>query len=180
VLKAKLQKLCKDEAGQSLVELALILPLIIMLLLLPVDFFRYINTKMILSSAASDSIEQLQYTSIENNTVEADILNQVAVIYGDRLDASLVTVDYESSAPTKEDYDFRVYSSRMAAFDPDDYWDFFEEKESNFWTVKVRLQMSYDMRPITFWGVLFLGDTYTVRTPEFTRSVYKNGYVPEM
>lgn len=177
-MKSKLQKLKKDEAGQSLVELALILPLIIMLLLLPVDFFRYINMKMILSSAASDSIEQLQFESIKDKKEEEFILNQVAVFYGDRLDMDLVSVDYEPLEEVKVGYDFRVYSSEKAASNPDTYVGLFEERGSNFETVKVRLQLSYDMRPITFWGVLFFDESFTVRTPEYTRSIYKNGYVP--
>lgn len=179
MLKQKLKKLKSDEAGQSLVELAIILPLLVILLMLPVDFFRYINTKMILSSAASECIQQLDYASSSPGTAHIKIMDYLSDCYVDRLDLGLVTMSYNPGIASKTtDYTYRIYSSALADPNPAHYWDQFEQLDSNFETEKVSLRFSYDIQPITFWGVMFLGDTVTVETPEYTRHIYKNGYTP--
>jgi hypothetical protein len=181
MLKSTLRKLQKDESGQSLVELVLILPLLIMLLTLPVDYFRYINTKMILSSAASEFIGDLNYTSANSGTAQADILHKVDIYYGDSIDSSKVHVShYAVGAATDFDNDYKywVYSSDLADPNPANYWDQFDGRDSDYHVAPVELQLSYDMEPITFWGVLFLGSNFEVETPVYTREVYESGYKP--
>lgn len=173
-----LKNLHRDESGQSFVELAMILPILIILLTLPIDYFRYISTKTILSSAASDSIVQLNYASIASGTAVADIKTTLNINYGDRLDTGSVLVTFDTSAPVTKDYSYYVYSSALADPDPEDYWNQFEDRESNYQVEDVELQFSYELTPITFWGKLFLGSSINVQTPVYTRSLYAGGYTP--
>ncbi|SHI18926.1 TadE-like protein [Sporobacter termitidis DSM 10068] len=176
MLKRKLKKLQRDETGQSLVELALILPLLIMLLTVPVDYFRYINTKTILSSAASESIGQLSYASIDSGSADSDIRETARDCYKDRLDSNKIGVDFTHGRLENVEYPYYVYSSDRQ--DPDNYWNQFDPRDSNYQTMEVHLQLSYELTPITFWGVMFLGDSINVQTPVYTRSVYAGGYKP--
>lgn len=177
-MKRKLQNWRKAEKGQSLVEFAIILPLLVLLLTLPVDYFRYINTKMILSSAASESIGQLNYASVSSGNPVNNIRQTIKDYYGDRLDSGKVHIDFNKGSLKKENYTYYVYSSAKADPDPAHYWDQFEERPSSYQCMAVQVQLSYELSPVTYWGVLFLGDTFDVQTPAYTRNIYVAGYTP--
>ena len=171
------QRWKKAESGQSLVEFAIILPILMLLLTLPVDFFRYLNTKMLLSSAAGESIGQLNYAAASSATAEDDILDTMSAYYGDRLDAGKVQVaKYDTGAINKKNYTYYVYTSDKATPDPAHYWDQFDDRPSSYQCMEVQVQFSYEVPTVTFWGTLFLGNTYEVLTPVYTRSIYAGGY----
>ena len=71
--RARLRSVTVAEGGQAIVEFALVLVLLIVLLMVPVDVFRYINTRMILNDAATDAVSRVNSDSIESGTAEADI-----------------------------------------------------------------------------------------------------------
>ena len=173
-----LQRWRKSEQGQSVVEFAVVLPVLILLFTVPIDFFRYINTRTLLCSAASESISQISYSSVQNNTLGADAMQLMQKTYGDRVDVGRVKISADSGSVEKKNYTYYVYSSDKANADPDDYWCQFDQRPSSYQCVDVRLQFSYDLTPVTIWGSLFFGDTFSVKTPIYTRSVYAGGYTP--
>ncbi len=175
-MKRKFQNWRKTETGQSLVEFAIILPILVLLLTLPVDFFRYINTKMILSSAASESIGQLNYASVSSGSAEADIKKMINDYYGDRLDNDKVQIDFNKGSLVKKNYTYYVYSSDKADPNPLNYGKQFEKRPSSYQCMEIQVQFSYELSPITYWGVLFLGNTFDIKTPAYTRKVYAGGY----
>ena len=67
-----LMSMIAEEDGQEIVEFALILTLLIVLLMVPVDVFRYANTRMILNDAATAAVTSVDYDSIEDNTYQSN------------------------------------------------------------------------------------------------------------
>ena len=177
-MKKRFRNWYKSEKGQSIVEFAIILPIMVVLFTVPIDFFRYINTRTLLCSAASESISQIGYGSIQSGTLSSDVLQLITSTYGDRVDTGRVNVLANPVSTTKHDYTYFVYSSAKANDDPSHYWDQFEERPSSYQCADIEVQISYEMKPITFWGSLYLGDSFVVETPMYTRSVYAGGYTP--
>lgn len=166
----------QDEKGQSLVEFAIILPILIMLLTVPVDLYRYINTQMALNSALCESLSQLQYKSIKYSTTQDDLKNTIDNCISDKLDKSIYKITtLNIGSEMKNDYDYKLYSSEYAKT-ATDYWGQFEVRKSNFSYVKVDVQLSYEMSPITIWGQSLLGSSFTVKTPTYSRYIYAYGY----
>ncbi len=177
-MKRKLQNWLNTEKGQSLVEFAIILPILILLLTLPVDYFRYINTKMLLNSAASESIGELSYTSASSGNPDNDIKQTLKDCYGDRLDSDKVQISIDKGIPEEKDYTYYVYSSAKADPDPLHFGEQFEERPSSYECMEVQMRFSYEMSPVTYWGTVFLDDTFEVKTPTYTRKIYAGGYTP--
>lgn len=165
----------KYECGQAIVEFALILPILLLLLLLPFDFYRCINMKMILNSAASESLCQVDYASIANGTLANDLMDIIRTTYGDQLDAGRVTVEkLDLGAKSTETYTYYVYSSDKA--DPGNFWNQFESRPSSYEGQHIELQLSYEIEPVTMWGEMFLGASYQVKSRSFSRTIYAGGY----
>jgi hypothetical protein len=123
----------------------------------------------------------LNYESATAGTAQADILKMVDDYYGDRLGIGTAQVShYKVGSPSKsdKDYTYWVYSSDKADPDAADYWKQFEGRDSYYKVAPVELQLSYEMKPITFWGVLFFESSFDVETPVYTREVYESGYKP--
>lgn len=177
-MKRKLQNWLDNEKGQSLVEFAIILPILILLLTLPVDYFRYINTKMLLNSAASESIGELSYTAVTTGNPDNELRQTLKDCYGERLDSDKVQIDFKDRTLEKKDYTYYVYSSAKADSDPSHFGDQFEERPGSYECKEVQVQFTYEMSPVTYWGTLFLDDTFEVRTPVYTREIYAGGYTP--
>ena len=177
-MKKKLLNWLSTEKGQSLVEFAIILPILVLLLTLPVDYFRYINTKMILSSAASECIGELNYTSVSSGNAVSDIKQTLDDNYGDRLESDEVGISFDKGSLDKKSYSYYVYSSAKADPDPSHYWNQFEDRPGSYQCMEVEVKFNYEMSPITYWGVFFLGNTFEVNTPVYTRKIYAGGYTP--
>lgn len=86
-----LRQLARDERGNSVVELAIILPVFATLLMGAVDLAQGIGVKLTLVQASQRSIEKVMQTSFETSAV-ATIKAEAAAVAG--VDASAVTVDY--------------------------------------------------------------------------------------
>lgn len=92
-MKNKLKKdLIKNESGQSLVEFALILPILIILLSMVVDVWRVYDTKLLLQSVASecaihlaekDDVYKLRNKELE---LKQNLNELIDKQYGNRLD----------------------------------------------------------------------------------------------
>lgn len=167
----------KNESGQSVMEFALILPILVLLLTLPVDFFLYMNTQMTLSSAAGDCISRLDYSDISSGTESIKVKEVVAQNFTERLDPGKVQItELNSGSRNKNDYSYYVYSSDLA--NSSDFESQFEVRPGSYQFTDVQLQLSYERTSVTFWGALFLGNTYEVKTPVYSRNIYISGNTP--
>lgn len=167
----------KNESGQSVLEFALILPVLIMLLTLPVDFFLYMNTQMTLSSAAGDCIGRLDFSDIYSGTGSNKVMEVIGQNFTERLDPGKVHItQLDAGIMNKNDYSYYVYSSDLA--NPADFENQFEVRPGSYQYTDVQLQLSYERSAVTFWGALFLGNTYVVKTPVYSRNIYISGYTP--
>jgi Flp pilus assembly protein TadG len=105
----------KNESGQSVIEFALILPILVLLLTIPVDFFLYMNTQMTLSSAAGDCISRLDYSDISSGTGSNKVKEVVSQNFTERLDPGKVQItELNAGSRNKNDYSYYVYSSDLA------------------------------------------------------------------
>lgn len=176
-MKEILWRRCEEESGQSVMEFALILPILVLLLTLPLDFFIYMNTQMTLSSAASECISRLDYSDVSSGTGSNTVMEVLAQNFSERLDPGSVTIkELNAGSSEKNDYNYYVYSSELA--NPSDFGSQFETRPASYQFAKVQLQLSYERSAITFWGSLFLGQTYEVKTPVYSRNIYISGYAP--
>ncbi|WP_349672912.1 TadE/TadG family type IV pilus assembly protein [Lacrimispora sp.] len=167
----------KDENGQSILEFALILPIIVLLFTAPVDFFICMNTKMTLSSAASECISRLDYSDISSGTVSNKLTQIIMQNFTERLDPSNVNIEeLNAGSSQKNDYSYYVYSSDLV--NPSDFGSQFEVRPGSYEYTEIQLQLSYERPAVTFWGTFFLGNTYKVKTPVYSRDIYISGYTP--
>lgn len=169
----------RNEKGQGLVEFAIILPILLLLFLVPIDLYRVINTKMVLKSAASESIAKLNYEEINAGDLEGAILSTVDEYFGDKLNTGKIDILHlrEGSSKDKE-YTYYVYSSELAYENDSDFQKQFDRRDSNYIYKEVELQMGYEVKPITLWGGIFIGDSFEVKTPIYKKDVYMSGYNP--
>lgn len=174
-----LRSMIAEEDGQEIVEFALILTLLIVLLMVPVDVFRYANTRMILNDAATDAVSSLDNDSIERRTYESDILKSVHDSYGSRLnDVQIASIDVQSDE-SKIDYTYHVFNSDKQT--KPQYSDQFEGRASNYHYKKVSLTLSCTEKAITpFGGMFFGGMDWTIKSDPETCNVYTKGYEKDM
>lgn len=170
-----LRNLIVEEDGQEIVEFALIVTLLIVLLMVPVDVFRYANTRMILNDAATDAVSSVDYESIKNRNYESKILKSVKDSYGPRLnDVKIVSCNMEGE--TQDPYTYHVFNSDLQG--KLNYADRFEGRNSNYHYQKVSLTLSCTEKAITpIGGLLFGGTEWTIKSDPETCDVYTRGYV---
>lgn len=157
-------KKISDEEGQSLVEFALLIPLLIALCFLPLDFFRCAVMKMNVETAACEAAGALTAENLDENTVN----DMVRRTYGDTLpdvSASLTV----SGEKTKE-YTYRVYCSDS---------DGFEERRSNYSYRTVTIKLTAKGKPVSPAGRAYYGEEWTVESGEIKKDVFMEGFDPE-
>lgn len=173
-----LRSVIVEEDGQEIVEFALIVTLLIVLLMVPVDVFRYANTRMILNDAATDAVSSVDYDSIEHNTYESKILRSVQDSYGTRLDNVNIAEIKVQNDETKDPYTYHVFNSDKQGKLL--YSDKFDGRSSNYHYKKVSLTLSCTEKAITpFGGMFFGGMKWTIKSDPKTCSVYTKGYEKE-
>ena len=174
-----LRSMIAEEDGQEIVEFALILTLLIVLLMVPVDVFRYANTRMILNDAATGAVTSVDYDSIEDNTYQSKILDSVRNSYGTRLDNVDIAEIKVQSDESKDDYTYQVFNSDKQ--NKTRYSEQFDDRKSNYHYKNVSLTLSCTEKAITPFGGMFFGGgtTWTIKSDPKTCSVYTKGYEKE-
>lgn len=159
------------EAGQSLVEFAFASVILILMLTVPVDLFRYATTTMALNSAATEAVTCVSADHLDS----AYALSVAEGMYADRLD-NLAVAQFNVSADESEyDYTYRVYSSDLKGRGT--FSNQFESRDSNYHCKTVELQLSCTWSAVTPLGCLFLGSgEMPVESKVFTCDVYTEGY----
>ena len=169
-----LRSMVAEEDGQEIVEFALILTLLIVLLMVPVDVFRYANTRMILNDAATGAVTSVDYDSIEDNTYRSKILNSVNASYRSRL-SNVQIVSFDVQNELKDDYTYQVFNSDKQ--NKPRYSEQFDDRKSNYHYKNVSLTLSCTEKAITPFGGMFFGSTtWTIKSDPKTCSVYTKGY----
>ncbi len=165
------------EDGQSMVEFALVLPILVMLLLIPLDIYRYVSLQAKLNNAAVDGLNYVRYENIKGGTYEDAIKSAIDSEYGSSLDVSRLAFEkLEKSGSTTEDYTYYVYSSDKRSHS---YQNQFDARPSNYEHCTITAQLGYELKPITFWGSLLMGRSCTVKSKEVSRDIYSGGYAAE-
>ena len=170
-----LRSVIAEEDGQEIVEFALIVTLLIVLLAVPIDIFRYVNTRMILNDAATDAVSSLNNDSIEHHTCESDVLKSVQKSYDSRLtDVKVVDIKVQS-IETKDPYTYHVFNSDKQK--ETQYSDQFDSRDSNYYYKEVSLTLSCTENAITPFGGMFFGSMHwTIKSDPETCNVYTAGY----
>ena len=157
-----------------MVEFAFIAIFLVVLLAIPVDLFRYINTLMTLNSATAEAASQLTYESMSGGAAAQNILGMVKETYSDKLSSVSITHLKTGSSMQKEDYTYYVYSSDKES-NPQ-FLDRFEGRNSNYYYQTVDLQLMCEEDAITpFGALLFSGSHWVIKGDTMHRNVYING-----
>lgn len=172
-----IQKKIKEESGQSFAEFALIIPILVLLLMIPIEYYRIISTKIILNSAASDALVQLEDKIITRDNLYSEISNNISKSYADSINVNKLIKIVNLDNEIENDYKYYVYSSDK---ENSDFSKQFDIRDSNFKSQSVSLKLKYNVKPITLLGMTFLGDEFEVETREYKRDIYLEGYTEDI
>lgn len=159
-------RLLKCETAQSLLEFALVFPLLLLVLAVIFDFGRIVDAKFLIQSAASEGIQQLSATNgaISETEINDDMLHIVENDYDDRLDLSKLTISSSVDGPIVKYYVYHVKSGYK--------W---VEVESNITYSNATVSLNYEV-PILFPVTrLVLGETFPLSSTS-TAQVILAGY----
>ncbi len=180
-------KKVREESGQSILEFALILPLLLLLALVPVDFFRYAVTRMNLESAAVDALNHVTGEDLSDGTkgkAEETIQTVLLNLYTGEGKPKIsfdefILVEGDENA----EYPYYVYFSDRSGEDA--FGDRFEKRFSNYSYYRASLQLSCDFKPVTLLGKGYFlfgsenrGDerTVTVYSSVVRKDIFAEGY----
>lgn len=163
----------REESGQSLAEFALIVPILILMLMIPIEYYRIISTKIILNSAATDALVQLDKEAVTVDNIYMKITDNIAASYADNIDMNKLVKVVKLGSTVENNYKYYVYSSDKKN---SDFSKQFDIRDSNFKTQRVKLKLRYSIEPITLLGKTFLNDKFEIETREYQRDIYLEGY----
>lgn len=171
-MKNKLKKdLIKNESGQSLVEFALVLPILIILLSMVVDVWRVYDTKLLLQSVASECAihlaEKDDVYKLRNKESElTESLNKlIDDQYGNRLDREKRDVTVSLKDKISETFTYHVNNNSRYYKNTNDY---LQTKKITKNYRDASITVTYD---VDFWMPLtrvFYGDSKAKVSSEIT------------
>ena len=168
-----MKRLTYQENGQSTVEFAVVLIVLVLLLAGPIDLYRYAYAKMTLDNATSEALSQVKASELDDQSLlSAHALSVAQGAYGDKVE-DLAVANVSVSSSQKVSYDYRVYSS-----DLEKDADKFETRPSNYSYRTIGLSMSCNWSAVTVIGTIFLGSgDIQITSDPITRDVFVEGYV---
>jgi Flp pilus assembly protein TadG len=147
--------------GQSLVEFALILPLLLLMFGFLFDVGRIIDTKILLQSATHEGARQI----ISKSNMDNQVLSAISD-YSDRLEFDKLTVISSASDTIKQNYTYHALKSDGYNFDQlSSYYTYFD----------ATVTLKYELPIIMPNSKLFFGENFEI-TSSFTSQVYLDGY----
>lgn len=156
-------KKIRGEKGQSIIEFALVLPILLMFLGMAFDIGRVIDAKILVQSASSESIRQV--TSRSSMTGE---INGVLATYYDRLDQSNLEVLISGGYSSKRYFTYHAYNNSH-------YPGYFVDRESYITYFDATVELTYKIKIITPMAQLVMGKEKIVNS-KFTRMITEGGF----
>ncbi len=168
-----LRYLKKHEDGQAAVEFAIVAFVLALLLIAPIDLYRYAAAKTTLNNATSEALAQVKAEELDDaGLLSSHALDSARNMYGDKIDGLAVNSISASPAGQRVDYSYRVYSSDRA-----NDIDQFEARPSNYTYRTVELSLSCDWSAVTFLGTMYFGNgDVKITSDPITRDVFVEGY----
>ncbi len=154
-------KKIKNEIGQSLVEFALVLPIMLILLGMVVDVARIIDAKIMLQNAASESARQI----VTEDQMESEV-NRVIAQYYDRLDASNLDLKVSKTNVKRRNYQYHSMTNQSMIF---------VNNPSYIDTFDATVELNYSVPIITPMCQLVLGKNFELNK-KYTKLVVKNKF----
>ena len=148
------------ENGQGLVEFALIFSVLLLLLSMAVDIARIVDTKILLQSAACESIREIT----ERTDMKSQV-NQALKEDYDRLNSSNLQVSVTGSADQKRTYTYHAHGNNNQYVSQNCYFTCFDA------TVK----LNYSLPIVTPVGQLVFGKKMTISSG-YTKMVVDGGF----
>lgn len=159
-------KSCKD-CGQALVEFALALPILLILLGAVIDIGRIINYKIVLQSAASDSVKYIQkdFSDSQIDTIRTTIKSDLTNDYKNQLDVNNLDISCSRGSSQHKEYTYHLSEGNGVFGNEQSYYDYFD----------ATVTLKYDVPMITPVMAQIVGKKVTLSS-QFTGQVYENGY----
>lgn len=119
-----INRLFKNEKGQALVELALILPILLMLIFGIIEFSRVFNAYLIVTNASRDGVRQ-GAVGASDNTIITAVKNSVLI-----LDSNKVTISIQPTETYRKrgdelkihvEYPVKIYAPIISKITGDPY-----------------------------------------------------------
>jgi Flp pilus assembly protein TadG len=149
-----------NEKGQGLVEFALIFSMLLMLLCMAVDVARVVDSKILLQSAACESIRKIT----TRGDMASEVSNALQDDY-DRLNPADLQVNVTGGSDQKRNYTYHAHGKSGKYVGENCYFTYFDA------TVK----LTYTVPIITPVGQLFFGKKMTISSG-YTKMVVVGGF----
>lgn len=151
----------KSERGQSLVEFAMVLPILLIVLGMAVDIARVVDAKILVQSAACESVRQISSRSTMSSEV-----NTVLATYYDRLNKTKLTTNLTATSTSNRNYTYHAYNSSTKKFvDQSSYIKYFD----------ATVNLTYKVSVITPMAQLVMGKEKVINA-KFTRMILEGGF----
>ena len=151
----------KKEKGQSVVEFALVLPMLLLLLGMIVDVGRVLDAKILIENAACESIRQINSRS----TMVTDV-NNILNTYYDRIDSTKLVKSVTGTANATRNYTYHAYKSSTNSFvSQPSYITYFD----------ATVELTYTVNPLTPIGKLMLGNSVQIKS-KYIKMIYVGGF----
>lgn len=151
----------KSEKGQSLVEFAMVLPILLIILGMAVDIARVVDAKILVQSAACESVRQISSRSTMTSEV-----NTVLATYYDRLNKTKLTTSVTATSTSNRNYTYHAYNSLTGKFvDKSSYIKYFD----------ATVNLTYKVPIITPMAQLVMGKEKVINS-KFTRMILEGGF----
>lgn len=153
----------KKESGQSLVQFALILPIILLLFFTSVEFARIIDTKIILNSAACEIVRSIK----KNTNINLNINTILIDNYAQQLNLDYLNFKTTSSGEQKVYYKYHARSSV--------YGDFVE-KTSYYKYEDITVYLNYKLELLSPVSNLIFKDPFIELSSKYSGKISTGGF----
>lgn len=174
MLLKKITRFLKKEDGQSFVEFALVLPILITILSLTFDLVRIIDTKIVLNNATGEMARTFALQIEGRDNSEQHVIQTVKQDFSGRLDVKKMEVTISNPASVSTKYNLRGCFLKHA--DQDGYCEAGQEqqKEKEYKYKEVEVSIRYKVDIIMPLSKILFGESVTASS----RFVTKVGVKP--
>ncbi|MBE6829897.1 MAG: pilus assembly protein [Ruminococcaceae bacterium] len=154
----------RRENGQGLVEFVLVFSMLVMLLCMAVDTARIVDAKILLQSAACESVRCIT----SKKTMSSEVYGALENDY-DRLDSDRLEVNLTSGANQQRSYIYHAHNGR-------DYYGYrYANKDSYITYFDATVRLTYTVPVATPVGQLFFGKQKII-SANYTKMIVTGGF----